>query len=42
MPDLVTVAAHAKANLFLRVLARESSGYHALELSSRLAFLTTK
>jgi 4-diphosphocytidyl-2-C-methyl-D-erythritol kinase len=31
MPDLVTVAAHAKANLFLRVLARESSGYHALE-----------
>ena len=31
MPDLVTAAAHAKANLFLRVLARESSGYHTLE-----------
>ena len=31
MPDRVTAAAHAKANLFLRVLARESSGYHSLE-----------
>jgi 4-diphosphocytidyl-2-C-methyl-D-erythritol kinase len=27
----VTVQAHAKANLFLRVLARETSGYHTLE-----------
>ena len=31
MPDRVTAAAHAKANLFLRVLARESSGFHTLE-----------
>jgi 4-diphosphocytidyl-2-C-methyl-D-erythritol kinase len=31
MADRVTVAAHAKANLFLRVLAREASGFHALE-----------
>jgi 4-diphosphocytidyl-2-C-methyl-D-erythritol kinase len=30
-PDRVTVAAHAKANLFLRILARESGGFHALE-----------
>ncbi len=29
--DGVRVAAPAKVNLFLRVLARESSGYHALE-----------
>jgi 4-diphosphocytidyl-2-C-methyl-D-erythritol kinase len=29
--DHVTVAAHAKANLFLRVLGRETSGYHSLE-----------
>lgn len=31
MPDRVTIAAHAKANLFLRVLARETSGFHTLE-----------
>lgn len=31
MPDRVTIRAHAKANLFLRVLARESSGYHTIE-----------
>lgn len=31
MPDRVTIAAHAKANLFLRVLSRETSGYHSLE-----------
>lgn len=30
-PDRVTVAAHAKANLFLRVLSREASGYHSIE-----------
>ncbi len=30
-PDRVRIAAHAKANLFLRVLAKESSGYHTLE-----------
>ena len=31
MPDRVAIAAHAKANLFLRVLGRETSGYHGLE-----------
>ncbi len=31
MPDTITVTAHAKVNLFLRVLARETSGFHALE-----------
>lgn len=31
MADSITVQAHAKANLFLRVLAREASGYHSLE-----------
>jgi 4-diphosphocytidyl-2-C-methyl-D-erythritol kinase len=31
MADCVTIAAHAKANLFLRVLGRETSGYHSLE-----------
>lgn len=30
-PDRVTIAAHAKANVFLRVLARETSGFHAIE-----------
>ncbi len=31
MADRVTIPAHAKANLFLRVLAREASGFHQLE-----------
>lgn len=31
MIEHVTIRAHAKANLFLRVLAREASGYHSLE-----------
>ena len=31
VPDSVTVHAHAKVNLFLRVLARETTGYHTLE-----------
>jgi 4-diphosphocytidyl-2-C-methyl-D-erythritol kinase len=31
VPDRVTIAAHAKANLFLRVLAREASGFHGVE-----------
>ncbi len=31
MADRVRIAAHAKANLFLRILAREESGYHSLE-----------
>ena len=31
MSDTLTALAHAKANLFLRVLARESDGYHSIE-----------
>ncbi|MEE8572276.1 MAG: 4-(cytidine 5'-diphospho)-2-C-methyl-D-erythritol kinase, partial [Gemmatimonadota bacterium] len=31
MTDRLTVSAHAKANLFLRVLSREASGFHSLE-----------
>jgi len=31
VPDRVRIAAHAKANLFLRVLARETSGFHSIE-----------
>jgi 4-diphosphocytidyl-2-C-methyl-D-erythritol kinase len=31
MTDRVAIRAHAKANLFLRVLAREASGFHTLE-----------
>jgi 4-diphosphocytidyl-2-C-methyl-D-erythritol kinase len=31
MSGTVTVRAHAKVNLFLRVLAREDDGYHSLE-----------
>lgn len=31
MTDALSVAAHAKLNLFLRVLAREDSGYHGIE-----------
>ena len=30
-PDSVTIAAHAKINLFLRVLSREASGFHGIE-----------
>ena len=38
MTDSITVTAAAKVNLFLRVLAREESGYHGLEtLFCRLA-----
>jgi 4-diphosphocytidyl-2-C-methyl-D-erythritol kinase len=38
MSDVITVTAPAKVNLFLRVLAREESGYHGLEtLFCRLA-----
>jgi len=29
--NTVTVSAHAKANLFLRVLAKEASGFHSIE-----------
>lgn len=31
MTGVVTVAAHAKVNLLLRVLSRETSGYHGIE-----------
>ncbi len=30
-PDIVTIAAHAKINLFLRVFSREASGFHGIE-----------
>jgi 4-diphosphocytidyl-2-C-methyl-D-erythritol kinase len=30
-PARVKIAAHAKANLFLRILAREASGFHTIE-----------
>lgn len=36
MPDSVTIHAHAKANLFLRVLAREASDYHTIETAFAL------
>lgn len=36
VPDRVRVAAHAKINLFLRILARESSGYHQIETAFAL------
>lgn len=35
-PDAVRIAAHAKINLFLRVLAREVSGYHQIETAFAL------
>ncbi len=31
MSEKIRIAAHAKANLFLRILSRESTGYHNLE-----------
>ncbi|MCZ6916865.1 MAG: 4-(cytidine 5'-diphospho)-2-C-methyl-D-erythritol kinase [Gemmatimonadetes bacterium] len=31
MTDAVRVSAHAKVNLFLRIMAREASGFHAIE-----------
>jgi 4-diphosphocytidyl-2-C-methyl-D-erythritol kinase len=31
MTDRVTIAAHAKANLLLRILSREANGYHGIE-----------
>jgi 4-diphosphocytidyl-2-C-methyl-D-erythritol kinase len=34
--NAVRVAAHAKINLFLRILARESSGYHQIETAFAL------
>lgn len=36
MSDAVRLAAHAKVNLFLRILARESSGYHQIETAFSL------
>jgi len=35
-PDRVRIAAHAKLNLFLRILAREQSGYHQIETAFAL------
>lgn len=35
-PDRVQLTAHAKVNLFLRILARESSGYHQIETAFAL------
>jgi len=35
-PDRIRVAAHAKVNLFLRVLARESGGHHQIETAFAL------
>lgn len=35
-PDRVRVAAHAKLNLFLRILARESGGWHQIETAFTL------
>ena len=35
-PSAVRVAAHAKINLFLRILAREGSGYHQIETAFAL------
>ena len=31
IPDIVRIAAHAKVNLFLRVLSLETTGYHSIE-----------
>lgn len=36
MTTRVTIAAHAKVNLFLRVLARESTGFHQIETAFAL------
>jgi 4-diphosphocytidyl-2-C-methyl-D-erythritol kinase len=35
-PDLVRIAAHAKLNLFLRILARERDGWHQIETAFAL------
>ncbi|MSR07694.1 MAG: 4-(cytidine 5'-diphospho)-2-C-methyl-D-erythritol kinase [Gemmatimonadetes bacterium] len=39
-PETVTLRAHAKLNLFLRVLAREASGFHGLETAFSLVELS--
>ena len=36
MTDAVRIHAHAKINLFLRILARESSGFHQIETAFAL------
>jgi 4-diphosphocytidyl-2-C-methyl-D-erythritol kinase len=36
MTDAVRIAAHAKINLFLRILARETTGYHQIETAFAL------
>jgi len=35
-PEAVRIAAHAKVNLFLRILARESTGWHQIETAFAL------
>jgi 4-diphosphocytidyl-2-C-methyl-D-erythritol kinase len=40
MTDAVRVQAHAKLNLFLRILARESSGFHQIETAFALLELS--
>ena len=41
-PETVTLRAHAKLNLFLRVLAREASGFHGLETAFSLVELSAE
>ncbi|HKE89474.1 MAG TPA: 4-(cytidine 5'-diphospho)-2-C-methyl-D-erythritol kinase [Gemmatimonadales bacterium] len=41
-PDRVQAQAHAKVNLLLRILARESSGYHQIETVFQLLELADK
>ena len=36
MSTAVRIAAHAKVNLFLRILARETSGFHQIETAFAL------
>src|SRR2546421_10799054 len=36
MTDAVRIAAHAKINLFLRILAREATGFHQIETAFAL------
>jgi 4-diphosphocytidyl-2-C-methyl-D-erythritol kinase len=42
MTDAVQVAAHAKINLFLRILAREASGFHQIETAFALLELADR
>ena len=42
MSDARRILAHAKVNLFLRILARESSGFHQIETAFALLSLPEK